>query len=85
MTFEEFSDGMLGIFAYDTGATDSGIHDEGLRARLKEFLQGKDEGHWLERLMREAFLSDEALAQGYRAADVAEFVGWLSSEMDCDL
>lgn len=37
MTDAELFDALDGLFAYDTGATDSGIHDEALRLRaLKE-------------------------------------------------
>lgn len=75
---------MDALFAYDSGATDSGIHDEALRERVKAWLQAVD-SEWLSRFVREIYLSDKALSQGYRLEDVRSLLDWLRDEMDCDI
>lgn len=86
MTYEEFADALDGLMAYDHGSTDSGVRDEALRSRIKVQLhdEATSAGHWLERFIRERMVSEEAVAQGYGAADVAEFLRWLSDPMDYD-
>lgn len=84
MTYEEFSDALGGLFAYDSGATDSGIHDERLRAKVAARLQEPDPEHWLERHVA-FYLSPEGLAQGYCLEDVRAFIDWLSEHMGCDV
>ena len=79
---------MLGLFAYDSGATDSGIHDEALRAKCIGTLKGMGEDEFrltMSRIVRDAFLSEEALSQGYGIEDTSEFIRWLSNSMDCDI
>jgi hypothetical protein len=46
MTDEELTDALAGLFAYDTGSVDSGIHDEALKERCFEQLRqyGLQEG-----------------------------------------
>ena len=85
MKYEAFRDAVDGIFAYDTGATDSGIQDEALRAQVAKVLAGPDAMAWLSRYAREAFLSDAALAQGYSIEDVSALIQWLSDRMEFDL
>lgn len=84
MSDDEMGDAMEGLFAYDTGCTDSGIHDDALREKVKAWLQAVDE-KWLSRWVREAYLSERALEQGYGIGDVAEFFKWLGDWMDCDV
>lgn len=86
---EELRDALGGLFAYDTGSIDSGIHDEVLRERCKEIIMAMPVGEyelmprlWLSRLVRDRYLSEEALAQGYGIEDVFSFVRWLHDEMD---
>lgn len=70
------------IFAYDTGATDSGVHDSQLKQALIAFIKALDETNYrlfLSEFIREHFLSDEALKQGYGIDDVREFLEWLDS------
>lgn len=84
MSDDELGDALEGLYAYDQGATDSGIHDEALREKCKARLQTV-EGLWLARWARDHFLSERALDQGYRLEDVRGFIEWLSDRMDCDI
>jgi hypothetical protein len=92
MNDDEFSDAMLGLYAYDTGSVSSGIRDEVLRARvIAELRRGadmKDESFdrlRLARFAREAFLAEERLAQRYGLEDVKSFIRWMSDFMGYDL
>lgn len=82
MTNEELARALGGLYAYDTGCVSSGIHDEELRARVKEELAA-DEPHnflyppRLSYIAREMFLSDEAIDLGYGMEDFIDFVKWL--------
>ncbi len=88
MTDEELRDALDGLHAYDDGATSSGIHDEGLRVRcitaLEERRQAGPEQWrpWLARLVRDMWLSDEAIGQGYGLEDALGFTEWLEDRMD---
>lgn len=92
MTEKELSDSLLGLFAYDIGCVDSGIKDEGLRnkVRLELFTdptRNKSQivSNRISRIVRDAFLSDEAIADGYGLEDVAEFIVWLDEMMGIEL
>lgn len=90
MNTAELTDALDGLHAYDTGSTDSGIHDEALRAKciaeLRRHLDSADEGRlFISRLLRNMWLSDHALAQGYGYEDLLGFVEWLSDYMELDL
>jgi hypothetical protein len=68
-------DKLEAIYAYDTGSTDTGIHDEGLRDRLVAILDAASEEDVrlsLTRWVRDAYLSDEALGNGYGWEDARE-------------
>jgi len=86
MTDQELMDALSGLFAYDSGATDSGIHDEELRARVIEEIRS-DAGQFslfgdrVSRLAREMFLTDEAIDEGYGLEDVQLFANWLDDYM----
>lgn len=87
MTDDELATALIGIFAYDTGDTDSGIHDEELRSRCAAEIHRRAEGtpaekKWLDRQVREWFLSDEALDLGYDLETVKDFIEWLDDRMD---
>lgn len=89
MTDEELRDALDGLHAYDEGAADSGIRDEGLRARCIAALaerraRGQDFWRpWLARLARDMYLSDEKISQGSGLADLTGFAEWLEWEMKC--
>jgi hypothetical protein len=81
-------DSLDGLFAYDTGCTDSGIKDELLRNEVKNYLYALDENEFrltLSKFIREYFLIDEALEKGYGVEDVKSFIDWLEREMDINL
>jgi len=80
MTDEELFDALDGLWAYDTGSTDSGIHDEGLRERVKAEL-AKD----LAGLSRLTKFTRRYLEAPYNVADVASFIRWLAHDMEIDL
>jgi hypothetical protein len=82
-SFDPLFDRLEGIFAYDRGATDSGIHDENLRAELiaeLKTLTPDDDRLRLSRWLREAYLSEEGLKMGYGWEDVVSFVEWLDEQ-----
>ncbi len=81
MTDAEFANAMIGIYAYDTGSVDSGIHDELLRARVIAELRRDGGEVRLSRLVRDHFLSEEALAKHYGIEDVSHFIRWLDDQM----
>jgi hypothetical protein len=71
-----------GLMAYDLGATDSGIHDEALKARVKAQLAAmpdNDRGALLKRFSN-YYLTPEARLKGYGEEDVEEFFRWLRDE-----
>lgn len=87
MTDDELLDALLGLYAYDTGSLDSGIHDEALRARVVAELRRRLEDHphhllgcdpATTRLVRDGLISDERIAEGYCLEDLASFVTWLT-------
>lgn len=87
MTDDELSDALDGLYAYDQGSIDSGIHDARLRARVvAEILaMPKDENQLypdrLARIAREMWLSEEAIAAGYGLEEVHRFVDWLQYDL----
>lgn len=85
MTDAELSDAIDGLFAYDTGATDSGIHDEALRERVVAYLRSLGERAAMAKLAtigRELYLTDAKIAQGYGLEDAAELWRWFAWEMN---
>lgn len=80
-TYEDAFDKLNGIYAYDTGCVDSGIHDEILKRNLKKWINARDNYHEYERALaiwiRETYLSDEALDEGYGLEDVMGFLNWI--------
>ena len=88
MTDEELRTALEGLFAYDSGSRGSGIHDEALRQRCIAELKSKPCGAYevvprlyLSRLVREMWLSEESLAQGYGIEDAVSFITWLEDQM----
>lgn len=77
-----------GLYAYDTGSTDSGIKDENLRQEIIGYLESLDDNEFritMSKFIREYFISDEALKKGYGIEDVAAFIKWLDRYMDIQL
>lgn len=84
MTRDELIDALVGLYAYDTGCTDSGIHDVVLKAKCVKELETLPLPE-LTIMIREQWLTDEKLADGYTIEDVHLFITWLADEMDFDL
>lgn len=84
MDNEQLRDALDGLFAYDMGATDSGIHDVALKCAVKGVIAIIPPAD-LTRMIRDMWMSEEAIAQGYTVADAYEFMQWLGDEMDYDL
>lgn len=92
MTDEDLADSLAGLYAYDTGCVDSGIHDERLRQRCIEELGARPVGAaevgprlFLSRMIRDHWLSEEALEQGYGIEDVLSFAEWLGDYIGLEL
>lgn len=84
MTEGEIRAALDGLHAYDTGCVDSGIHDEALRRRVLDTLAGlpgRDRRAMLARILRDLYLTDAAIAQGYGCEDAGDFVRWLNDWM----
>ncbi len=76
-----------GLYAYDCGCTDSGIHNEKLKNEVIIHLQNLSEDELrilLSEFLREYFLTEDALRQGYGIEDVSRFIEWLAEDMDTD-
>ena len=74
---------LIGLYAYDTGCVSSGIKDELLRQealRQLGILNVDDRRTFLAELVREHFLSAEAVQQGYGLEDAQEFANWLDEQ-----
>lgn len=90
LTDDELFDALNGLYAYDTGSIDSGIHDEALRARVKRELEldarpSQIAGDRLARFVRDRMLNEESITAGYGLEDVAGFIRWLGEYMDIEL
>ena len=84
MNQDKLFDSLDGLYAYDSGSTDSGIHDEKLREEIKEHLASMDEGTFrkvMSTFIRINFVSEEAISKGYGIEDVAGFINWLRDRM----
>jgi hypothetical protein len=77
---DELFDQLEAIFAYDQGATNSGVHDEQLRRRLCEEFDALSEEEArlrLSRWIRDGLLGEKALAEGYGWEDARDFLNWI--------
>lgn len=86
MKYEELKDALDGLIAYDEGATDSGIHDEGLRQRCQEYIRSlppKEQRALVAKLTIDMYLSPTALDAGYGPEDAKGFLEWMDDEMNC--
>jgi hypothetical protein len=73
-----------GLFAYDTGCVDSGIHDPVAKKALVEMIRAQPSGDqriFLSKVMRDLFLTDKSIAQGYGWEDVRELATWYEDEL----
>jgi hypothetical protein len=73
MTENELSDALDGFFAYDLGATDSGIRDAMLRRKVREYLASMDD------VARKTTLTNIVKALEYEPEDLAEFMVWVKT------
>jgi hypothetical protein len=78
MTEQEFIEAVDALSAYDSGATDSGIHDLELFSRVWKQFNDWDEttrNIAMSHLFMK-YLSEEALAEGYGYEDVIDLIDW---------
>lgn len=77
MNYREFSEAALALYAYDTGCTDSGIHDERLKERVL--------AHALEHPWNVMKLSLEAGERdGYTEEDTVDLLQWFQRDLLLD-
>jgi hypothetical protein len=88
MDKEKLFESLEGLFAYDTGCVDSGIHDERLRREVINYLHSLSSDDFrliMTEFIREYFVCEEAVNQGYGIEDVSSFIEWLSEYMEYDI
>ena len=88
MSVSEINENLQALYAYDTGCTDSGIKSDELRNQIKKELENMDEDDLriiLSKHIRDYYLIDEALDNGYGIEDVKEFIHWLDEYMDINI
>jgi hypothetical protein len=88
MQYDKLKDALDGLLAYHVGATDSGIHDERLRAEVQTYLSElpyNARRRLLAAITKDLYLSASALDNGYGPADVREFLNWLEDDLDVPL
>ena len=73
-----------GLYAYDEGLVDSGIHDEALRQRVREYLErcANAEPDALYPAIVDEFLREYYYREPYTVETVLDFMGWLIQMMD---
>ena len=84
MTDKELKEAADGLFAYDTGCTDSGIKDDHLKQKVIQLFRDDEKktgGRKKAWIARELFLTDEAIDEGYGLQDAVEFAHWLDGLM----
>jgi hypothetical protein len=84
MTYEQVRDAIDGLMAYDLDATDSGIKDEALRARVKAWLHDAPD------TLVMSWLTDYAhdltgSGSQYTLEDVRALIEWLRDYMEYDV
>lgn len=80
MTINDLLDEMEGFYAYDGGATDSGVKNDARRKEVAEkfdLLTDEDRRVGLSRWVAAAYLSDEGLSKGYGWEDALSFLRWI--------
>lgn len=84
MEFERLKKLIDGLIAYDDGATDSGLHDESAKQEIRDYLAGlsnKDHRVILSRVIRDLYLSDVAIEEGYGWEDAKSLGRWLENDL----
>jgi hypothetical protein len=90
MTDDELSDAIDGLHAYDSGCTDSGIHDPDLKEKVRQEIQVMPCPECqlfpdrLARILRDSTLSDKAIKQGYGIEDFLGVLKWVEDLMGWD-
>lgn len=88
MDREKLFDSLDGLYAYDCGCINSGIYDELLRYEIKEYLTSLDSNTFriiTTEFVREYFVCEKAVKQGYGIEDIKSFIDWLDDCMDISL
>lgn len=80
MTFEEKLDRMEGLFAYDTGCTDSGARDDQFKYSLR-IATDNEKSKLLTELAKQ-YLNSK---QGYTIEDIRSLITWADDELDFDI
>lgn len=78
------SEALLGLFAYDTGSTSTGIQDYKLKLAVAEYFHGitSAQSHSImKQILDEEFLSDEARAKGYSEEDAEALLEWMREDL----
>lgn len=84
MTYEMLKDNLDGFFAYDTGCTDSGIKNDGLKEECRKYIMSikpDERRHMLARMVVDLYLNEEAVKSGYGIEDAQKFISWLDEQM----
>jgi len=74
--------GLDGLFAYDTGAVDSGIHDDLLKERIKVYLIAECKSNSAYPEILNEFLKEYYLHPPYTLEDVKSFIEWVDELLE---
>lgn len=83
MDFDYLVDNLVGFYSHDTTGSSWGIKDDRRKAEIIEYIKNMDEYQrraLMGKVVREAFLTDEALADGFGVEDVQAFITWMEDE-----
>ena len=70
-------DHVFGLYVYDDGQTDTGIHDECLKLELIDILKTPDNAMRIFSGIAEEMRSPKAVESGYSEEEIASFRNWL--------
>lgn len=88
MDYNDIFESIDKLFAYDTGAIDSGIKDEILRKQIIKYINNLSDDEFrifMSTYLRERFVNEKAIKNGYGIEDVKSFIEWLDEYMECSL
>ncbi len=83
MNKEALFDALDGLSAFDHGCTDSGIHDDVLKARVRKYMRALSSDEYralVSEFLVSMFLSPERVEQGYGPEDAMMFMEWCEDE-----
>ncbi|GGR31337.1 hypothetical protein [Deinococcus ruber] len=83
MTDDQLFDALDGLYAYDSGSVDSGIHDELLRLQVVAYLADLPDLTRRETVglfLWMQYLCPERVVQGYGPADAHEWLNWAAGQ-----